>query len=195
MKKIHILYIFFMVLFYIPISAYIILAIYSKEHVYKRHFKANLERIGYNIEMAETEHDTVLSFKFIKNDKSDSICNLRIHNENWDVVSFVITKNVDTIFIGKNIQFCKRPDFCNTSNNSSHEPNVAIGEIPQRCELISQYESSNLKNRQTQDGAIILDNQETHIITIVHNVERCNIYTVIDKTPKDTIEYELKECM
>ena len=190
-KKIYIL-----VLFFLPVVIYMSLP-YITLSSNDRKFEAIFDRGGWRIEMKEQKQDSLLFFTIHQAGKikSDSI-SFYVHNNYCsDVISFLFVEGVDTVYIRKGREF---KELFSLEEQSSHSMapkdfpvnNPVIGKLPFKCKLVAFSDPRFFiydKNKCTY----IPKDDITHVITLFHNTERGDSYTLCDVMRTDTVEINI----
>jgi len=191
------IYIFILVLIFSPVVIYMSLLLIRILSSNDRKFVANFDRVGWSIEMKEQKQDSLLLFTLYQAGKikSDSI-SFDIHNNYCtDVISLLFVEGVDTVYIRKGREFKDLFSLEEQSSNSMAPKdfpvnNPFIGELPPKCKIVAFSDSSFFiydKNKCTY----IPKDDITHVITLFHNTERGDYYTLYDVIRTDTLEIKI----
>lgn len=180
----------------IPGLIYLLLLLYGRCHTFNRTFHADVMNEGYGIEFTEVEHDSILAFSFQRQEDGNTVSTLFVHNNAFDVVSFIFTK--DTIYIRDEMKF---QDLFPPEERDKNSPTpkdwvkrrIIKGELSSPFKIIP-YSDSLFFVYDTNKHKYILKDSTMHIFNLVHNVERANEYCLFDESLKDMLEIHLKEC-
>lgn len=197
MKKLRYLYAIFLLLTFLPGLILLFLIVYPKIHTDSRYFVADLKAAKYTMYMRETEHDTILVFHFHKYGSNKKIQKIFVRNCSWNVISFVFVENMDTIFIRGEMEYrnlflqTERTDSAILSGNVKRK-SLIVGACPPNYKEITFYDRRFFKfDNNIQQ--YIPKNETTHVIELVHDVERTDTYHLYDETMTDTTQIEISQ--
>ena len=190
MKKI---YRFLLFLILLPAVLHIILLVISRIPANNRRYEATLNRVGWHINMEEQNSDSLLHFNFYytRKSQSDSLSFLIQNKYSSDVVSFVLREGIDTVYIRKGCEF---KDLFPPEEQGLHKvapkdfyiDNPQIGTLPSKCKLVS-FSDTRFFIYDKNKGTYIPKDDTTHIITLYHDTERGDSYSLCDVTASDTL--------
>lgn len=191
------IYIFILVLIFSPVVIYISLLLIRTLSSNDRMFVANFDRVGWSIEMKEQKQDSLLIFTLhqARNMKSNSM-SFHVHNNYCsDVISFLFVEGVDTVYIRKE---CEIKELFSLEEPSSHSVapkdfsvnNPFIGKLPSKCKIVA-FSDSRFFIYDKKKCTYIPKDDITHVITLFHNTERGDSYTLCDVTHTDTLEIRI----
>ena len=186
----------FFAIIFIPGLLYLSLLLYGRYHTFNRTFVANVKSVGYEIVFTEVEHDSILAFSFKRQEDGKTVSTLFVHNNAFDVVSFVFTE--DTLYIRDEMEFY---DLFPPEERYKHpkapkdwvKRRIIKGDLSSPFKIIP-YSDSLFFVYDTNKHKSVLKDSTMHIFNLVHNVERANEYCLFDETLKDTLEIHLNEC-
>lgn len=195
MKKI---YRFLLFLILLPAVLHIILLVISRIPANNRRYEATLNRVGWHINMEEQNSDSLLHFNFYYTRKSpsDSLSFLIQNKYSNDVVSFVLREGIDTVYIRKGCEFKdlfppEEQELHKVAPKDFYIDNPQIGTLPSKCKLVSFSDTRFFIYDKNKDTYIPKDDT-THIITLYHDTERGDSYSLCDVTASDTLEICIK---
>lgn len=183
-----------LVIILFPSCAYMLLLLYGKYHSSNnRTFVADTKSIGYEISFSEIEHDSILSFCFNQKGDSKKKTTLFVYNNAWEVISFIFTK--DTILVRDELKLCELFPNEEIGKQTTHakelkKSKLTKGNMPSNCKVIP-FSDSHYFYYDRSKGKYFLKDSTTHIIKLIHDIERTNTYHLLDVTAKDTSEIEL----
>lgn len=187
----------FVVLLLVPSFLYLFFIFYSKLHTNSRVFVSDVKSVGRKLKMVETEHDSVLAMAFFRGENDDVGTKVHIHNNSFDVVSFVFSGDNDTIYIRDSREFYelfppeeKKSHLVSPKNFKTATPVVST--LPSKCKVIPFSDSRFFVYNRDKCTYIPRDST-IHIIHLVHDIERANSYSLFDMTLKDTLVINLIE--
>ena len=164
-----------------------------------RRYEATFDRVGWHINMNEQNTDSLLFFTFHHTVKgnSDSIAFFIRNNYCSDVISFLLVEGMDTVYIRKDREF---KELFPPEEQSLHPvapkdffvANPFIGKLPSLCKMVTFSDPRFFiydKNKCTY----IPKDDITHVITLFHNTERGDSYTLCDIVRTDTLEINIIE--
>lgn len=162
-----------------------------------RKFEAVFGRGGWCIEMKEQKKDSLLFFTIhqVGKKKSNSI-SFYVHNNYCsDVISFIFVEGIDTVYIRKGREFMELFPLEEQSSHSMAPKdfsvnNPVIGRLPSKCKIVAFSDPRFFiynKNKYTY----IPKDDITHVITLFHNAERGDSYTLCDVIRTDTLEMSI----
>lgn len=190
MKKI---YRFLLFLILLPAVLHIILLVISRIPANNRRYEATLNRVGWHINMEEQNSDSLLHFNFYYTRKSpsDSLSFLIQNKYSNDVVSFVLREGIDTVYIRKGCEFKElfppeEQELHKVAPKDFYIDNPQIGTLPSKCKLVSFSDTRFFIYDKNKDTYIPKDDT-THIITLYHDTERGDSYSLCDVTASDTL--------
>lgn len=195
MKKI---YRFLLFLILLPAVLHIILLVISRIPANNRRYEATLNRVGWHINMEEQNSDSLLHFNFYYTRKSpsDSLSFLIQNKYSNDVVSFVLREGIDTVYIRKGCEFKdlfppEEQELHKVAPKDFYIDNPQIGTLPSKCKLVS-FSDTRFFIYDKNKGTYIPKDDTTHIITLYHNTEKEDSYSLWDVTASDTLEICIK---
>lgn len=190
MKKI---YRFLLFLILLPAVLHIILLVISRIPANNRRYEATLNRVGWHINMEEQNSDSLLHFNFYytRKSQSDSLSFLIQNKYSNDVVSFVLREGIDTVYIRKGCEFKdlfppEEQELHKVAPKDFYIDNPQIGTLPSKCKLVSFSDTRFFIYDKNKDTYIPKDDT-THIITLYHDTERGDSYSLCDVTASDTL--------
>lgn len=190
MKKI---YRFLLFLILLPAVLHIILLVINRIPANNRRYEATLNRVGWHINMEEQNSDSLLHFNFYYTRKSpsDSLSFLIQNKYSNDVVSFVLREGIDTVYIRKGCEFKdlfppEEQELHKVAPKDFYIDNPQIGTLPSKCKLVSFSDTRFFIYDKNKDTYIPKDDT-THIITLYHDTERGDSYSLWDVTASDTL--------
>ena len=182
----------------LPAVLYIILLVINRIPANNRRYEATLNRVGWHINMEEQNSDSLLHFNFYytRKSQSDSLSFLIQNNYCSDVVSFVLREGIDTVYIRKGCEFKELfpPEEQGLHKVAPKEfsiDNPQIGTLPSKCKLVS-FSDTRFFIYDKNKGTYIPKDDTTHIITLYHNTEKGDSYSLWDVTASDTLEICIK---
>lgn len=181
----------------IPGLIYLLLILYGRYHTFNRTFQADIMSVGYGIEFTEVEHDSILAFSFKRPEDDKTVSTLFVHNNAFDVVSFVFTK--DTIYIRDEMEFyelfpIEERDKHPKSPRDWMKRKIIKGDLPSSLKIIPYSDSRFFVYDENKHKYVQKDNT-VHIIKLSHFVERTDEYHLFDESMKDTFDILLNECI
>lgn len=167
--------------------------LYSKFNMRNRSYMADIKMAGCQLRFTETEHDSILVFRFKKEGSICKASSFLVHNNCFDVVSFVISKDIDTLYIRSKItihEILKKE--CTFTPQVDITYNPVIDDLPSDCKVIP-FSDSRFFVYNNEKCTYIPKDSTIHILHLIHDMERTNIYRLYDITLKDTLEICLVE--
>lgn len=182
-----------LVIILFPSCAYMLLLLYGKFHTCNRTFVADIKSVGYKISFTEIEHDSILSFCFNQKGYNKKKTTLFVYNNAWEVISFIFTK--DTILVRDELKLCELFPNEEIGKQTTHakelkKSKLIKGNMPSNCKVIP-FSDPQYFYYDKRNGNYSLKDSITHIIKLIHDIERTNTYHLLDMTAKDTLEIEL----
>lgn len=185
------------ILILLPVVLYIILLVINSIPAKNRRYEAILNRVGWHINMEEQNSDSLLNFIFYytRKSQSDSL-SFWIHNNYCsDVVSFVLIEGIDSVYIRKGREF---KDLFPPEEQSLHSiapkdyyiDDPHIGKLPFKCKIVAFSDPRYFIYDKNKDVYMPKDDL-IHIVTLFHNTERGDSYTIWDVTASDTLEIKM----
>lgn len=181
----------------LPAVLYIILLVINSMPANNRSYEATLNRVGWHINMEEQNSDSLLHFNFYYTRKShlDSTSLLMHNNHSSDVVSFVLIEGMDSIYIRKGCEF---KELFPPEEQSLHPvapkdfyiDDPHIGELPSKCKMVA-FSDYRFFIYDKNKGQYVPKDDMIHIITLFHNTERGDSYSLWDVTATDTLEIKI----
>ena len=181
----------------LPAVLYIILLVINSIPANNRRYEATLNGVGWRINMEEQNSDSLLLFNFYYTRKSpnDSMSFLIQNNYCSDVVSFVLVEGMDTVYIREGREFKElfppeEQSLHTVAPRDFYIDNPHIRKLPSKCKMVAFSDPRHFiydKNK----GEYIPKDDMTHIITLFHNTERGDSYSLWDVTATDILEIEI----
>lgn len=190
-------YIILLVLIFLPVAISISLLAIKDLPSEDRSYEATFEKVGWRINMKEQNVDSLLHFTFrhIGKDKTDSISFCAYNNYCDDVITFLMIEGQDTVYIRKGCEFL---ELFPPEEQSEHTvapkdfyvDNPIVGKLPSAFKMVAFSDSCFFvydKNKCTY----VPKDDNIHIVTLFHNTERGDSYSLYDVTRTDSMEIEL----
>lgn len=190
-------YIILLVLIFLPVAISISLLAIKDLPSEDRSYEATFEKVGWRINMKEQNVDSLLHFTFrhIRKDKTDSISFCAYNNYCDDVITFLMIEGQDTVYIRKGCEFL---ELFPPEEQSEHTvapkdfyvDNPIVGKLPSAFKMVAFSDSCFFvydKNKCTY----VPKDDNIHIVTLFHNTERGDSYSLYDVTRTDSMEIEL----
>ena len=197
MKRWH--YIYILILLLCPIWLRLFLLLYSYFHVNNRSFIADCNEFGYYVQIKEEgKHDETLRFSFRKHSGELICADLLIRNSPWNVVSFVFVEGVDSVYIRDFPHLYERfsPEekekYTNEPEDYKRDVSI-ISALPPICRIISYSDPLFFVYDRDYYYSYKPKSNNIHLIKLWHNVERTDIYELLDITKDSIRNVELKE--
>ncbi len=170
------------------------LLFYNFQHC-DRTYDAYIDSVTVHMVIKEQNADSLLRFTFYKDEKNKGISLLVHNNYSSNVVSFVFVDGIDTLYIRKNREF-KELFSPNEKRIFSVVPkdfvvdNPIIGKLPSKCNEISFSDYRFFLY--DANKCTYIPKYKVHVITLFHDTERTDSYTLSDMTKNDTINIKLR---
>lgn len=188
-------FLLFLILF--PVGVYTILIVINSMPANNRSYEATLNRVGWHINMEEQNSDSLLHFNFYYSRKSqhDSTSLLIHNNQCSDVVSFVLIEGIDSVYIRNGREF---KDLFPPEEQSLHSvapkdfyiDDPHVGKLPSKCKMVA-FSEPRLFIYDKDKCTYVPKDDMIHIITLFHNTERGDSYSLWDVTATDTLEIKI----
>lgn len=191
------IYIILLVLIFLPVAISISLLVIKGLPSEDRSYEAIIKKVGWRINMKEQNADSLLFFTFrhTGREKADSISLCANNNYCADVITFLMIEGQDTFYIRKGREF---QELFSPEEQSEHTmapkdfciDYPIVGKLPSAFKMVAFSDSCFFvydKNKCTY----VPKDDNVHIVTLFHNTERGDSYSLYDVTRTDTMEVEL----
>jgi hypothetical protein len=186
-----------LVLIFLPVAISISLLAIKDLPSEDRSYEATFEKVGWRINMKEQNVDSLLHFTFrhIGKDKTDSISFCAYNNYCDDVITFLMIEGQDTVYIRKGCEFL---ELFPPEEQSEHTvapkdfyvDNPIVGKLPSAFKMVA-FSDSCFFVYDKKKCTYVPKDDNIHIVTLFHNTERGDSYSLYDVTRTDTMEVEL----
>ena len=164
-----------------------------------QNYIADCSDFGYYIQISEEgkQRDS-LRFSFRKHSGELICADLLIRNSPWNVVSFVFVEGVDSVYIRDFPHLYERfsPEekekYINIPEEDKSDVSI-IGALPPICRIISYSDPLFFVYDRDYYYSYKPKSNNIHLIKLWHNVERTDIYELLDITKDSIKNIELKE--